>query len=445
MVTGDVRQIVFDTLLRSSTKHAVGRSYGPALVAIGLARYKDERGIQSFELVPEETEAKVSGDSAEPPKRSTDTSSPSNAKSGDDDDALSVDPPVIDEPLILLRLAAYYEGDPALGMYNCFARRIKVTSPGANGWENYVALCMLKFFAEERPLTELFVFQERMMGEDWVKEDRFDDMTGKIVGVVPHSSHTFVGVGPLHDNLLPGGGSKYRPQPNIGYNSNTIDETLRWVRTGETGVFLFPDNFMGPDILFLLELNDDRLVWVAVQCKFNTPTSLTFEPSPSVKTDCMRSTTPANYYIPNSNIRQKRKADPDAEAKAIKAALHSVKVPSEDAGEFALHSALSPPEDYEEFASHSVQSPPTVVTADDVTTDGGETSIAGTLTSARTRDSAAEDPYGYMSAPASPPSVEQARLRVVSSKRRIGDTPVTDHAPEDAERMGKKSRANSVQ
>ncbi|KAL1676435.1 hypothetical protein EV122DRAFT_216466, partial [Schizophyllum commune] len=405
---------------------------------LGLARYKNEHGIQSFTLVPEETEAKVSGDLTGSLARSTAAPPTSGAAGEEDADAQTVQSPVIDEPLILLRLADHYEEDPALGMYNCFAAKIKATSPGANGWENYVALCLCKFFAEERPLTELFDFQERLMGEHWVQEDRFDGMTGKIVGVIPHHSQTFVGVGPLYENLLPGGGSKHRPQPNIGYNSDTMDATYKWVKTGETGVFLFPDNFMGPDILFLLELNDKRLVWVAVQCKFDTPTALTFEPSPSVKQNCMRSTTPANYYIPNS----------------VSQRMSALVQQSEDADEFALHSALSPPEEYEEYALHSAQSPPTVVTTDDVMTDGGGTSIAGTYSGeipvlawlsafeSEASDSAVEDPYEHLS---SPPSVEQARLRVVSSKRCIGDTPVTDHAPEDAERMGKKSRANSVQ
>lgn len=52
-----------------------------------------------------------------------------------------------------------------------------------------------------------------------------------------------------------------------------------------------------------------------------------------------------------------------------------------------------------------------------------------------------EDLYGYLSGPA--PSKDQAQLSVLSGKRRIGDTSATNHAPEDAERRNKKSRAKS--
>ncbi|KAL1719918.1 hypothetical protein EV715DRAFT_198122 [Schizophyllum commune] len=404
---------------------------------MGLARYKDKKGIQSFTLEPESA-------IQEPSDHLTGPTS-SSAKPKNNNNALD-DLPTIDEPLILLHLASYYNSQKDLRMYKFFGERIRETSVKHNGWENYVAICMLRFFAEERPLTELFAFEQRHTARGRrMRETRFSGRRGKIVGVVPHSSRSFVGVGCLYENLgFPCGNGNQRPQPNLGYSSRTVQATRRWVKTGQAGGLLFPDNSMGPDIFFLLQLDNAELVWVAVQCKYNTPTAQTFSPATSVKESCIRSTTPDFYYMPNSVQIRMAQDDIEVNENELVDALGPLKQPSDITGEVASHTAETPPLTVTTAKNGAMSDNNTeAVQAADVDGESELTALSDSDTESDPEDYVSEDLYGYLLAPPSTPRNNQAHLSVSSGKRRIGDTSATNHAPEDAERRNKKSRAKS--
>ncbi|KAL1701240.1 hypothetical protein EV121DRAFT_212556 [Schizophyllum commune] len=422
---------------------------------MGLARYKDKKGIQAFTVEPESAiqapshpTGPTSSSAGRQKKRGSSSvrrkkEPPSSPATHKKDQVPSTDDfAAIDEPLILLRLAMYYNGRAPFRMYKFFGERIRQTTVKHNGWENYVAICMLRFFVEDRPLTDIFTFeQRRSAGGRLKKETRLDGRKGKIVGVVPHSSRTFVGVGCLSEDLgLCGRNDNQRPQPNLGYNSATFETTKRWVKTGQAGGLLFPDQNMGPDILFLLRLDDSELVWVAIQCKYDTPRAQTFAPATKNKQGSIRSTTPTSYYMPDSVLRGaiSNKAQDDIEAREdeIGAALVATHPASDITGDVASHLAESPPPTIISNLDGAMSENTAAVEA---VNDG--VSALTALTESDAEEDVSEDLYGYLSGPA--PSKDQAQLSVLSGKRRIGDTSVTDHAPEDAEKRGKKSRAKS--
>ncbi|KAI5891719.1 uncharacterized protein SCHCODRAFT_0257354 [Schizophyllum commune H4-8] len=413
---------------------------------MGLARYKDKKGIQSFTLEPESAIQEPSDHLTGPTLSSAGAKkkhTSSSAKPKNNNDA-SDDVPTIDEPLILLHLASYYNSQEDLRMYKFFGERIRETWVKHNGWENYVAICMLRFFAEERPLTELFAFEQRRTARGRrMRETRFSGRRGKIVGVVPHSSRSFVGVGCLSENLgFSCGNGNQRPQPNLGYSSRTVQATRRWVKTGQAGGLLFPDNSMGPDILFLLQLDNAELVWVAVQCKYNTPTAQTFAPATQVKKSCIRSTTPDFYYMPDSEIRMAQDHI-EANENELVDALRSVKQPSDITGEVASHTAETPILTLTTAKNGAMSDNNTEAVQADVDGESELTALSDSDTESDPEDYVSEGLYGYLLAPPSTPRKDQAHLSVSSGKRRIGETSATVHAPEDAERRNKKSRGKS--
>ncbi|KAL1742979.1 hypothetical protein HDZ31DRAFT_18148, partial [Schizophyllum fasciatum] len=238
-----VRMVVFDCLLRSSTRLALGATHAPAMVGLGFARY-------------------------------------------------TIEDAYISEPLVLLRLASELDDWPTECTYHYLAQKIHDTGSENNGWENYVAHCLVRLFSSEEKFPLSQIFHLRKISRAGPR----GDWDGELIGTGELIDDTRPGPTP-HDQRQPP--IRARPTCNSGTRVGNMLGALSWFRTTPTPI-LFPNNNMGPDIFFLLRLSDGKLMWVAVQCKYDVPTALTFKSNSKVLQTAARSITPSQFFIPKS-------------------------------------------------------------------------------------------------------------------------------------------------
>ncbi|TRM66591.1 hypothetical protein BD626DRAFT_627111 [Schizophyllum amplum] len=332
LLFNEVRSVVFDCLLRSSTKLALGEAYTPDMVRLGLARYTIEgpQAASTSQVSPSKA-SEVVVPPAPVTGKSLTSENPDVAllDSGElaalhQSPSASGDPPAddrsaeISEPLVLLRLASYMDGRPYDCTYHYLAQRITVKDAENNGWENYVAHCLVRLFSSEKShkLSDIFDLRKvettnsdgTIIQEDNHAFDELMDLEGTVVRIVRDESDAFLTTADLIDDKRPGidahdknkGSYSRRPTCNTGTRADSMPEALQWLRTNPTPIF-FPNNLMGPDIFFLLKLSNGEFVWVAVQCKFDTPvTASTFKCSTKIDQAAAGSVTPSLFFIPKT-------------------------------------------------------------------------------------------------------------------------------------------------
>ncbi|KAJ6472329.1 hypothetical protein C8R47DRAFT_1221831 [Mycena vitilis] len=178
-------------------------------------------------------------------------------------------------------------------------------STGVNGLEEYLAFYFSAVFDDHTPLDAIFKFSPEHTPQ-WAKQPArlvslFRDQNEIQEGRVQEYSRPSVCLGT-------GGGGK----PN----------TFKWLKHESPEPFCFPDQDMGPDIIFILKLRDkdESLIWVAVQSKFNTGKGM----FPVDKLhDTLVSVIPANFYskppVEKETKKKKESANQkDAEKKQTK-------------------------------------------------------------------------------------------------------------------------------
>ncbi|TRM68364.1 hypothetical protein BD626DRAFT_114996 [Schizophyllum amplum] len=177
---------------------------------------------------------------------------------------------VVDEPLILLTLLRWFDRQkyrmpqnaPVFeSTYSQVAHNVQITDPKHNGFEEYLALVLVDFvFSKGRKLSDIFDFTGS-------STPSFADWDATLVGMFkPDGGSSAVDIAEYeHDRLR-------RPSFAFGFNSDGFEKNLAWLRH-EVGyqAILFPDNFMGPDLIFVLRLQkageDDAYIWCALQAK----------------------------------------------------------------------------------------------------------------------------------------------------------------------------------
>lgn len=191
---------------------------------------------------------------------------------------------VFDEPLVVAAANRWLNAESDRS-YAYFARNIgsNGNKGSSNGFENYIVYCLHLIFGSEkgRKLKQVFTFHDHI--PRWAEKKR-----AKLVSVYLSST------GSLHIDTVThtqfGG-----PSATLGTYTETAEETLAWLGHGSRTPFCFPCRNMGPDVIFVLELSNKKLIWVALQVKYsesNGNRSL----DKSTLEHAVRSVTPKHFF-----------------------------------------------------------------------------------------------------------------------------------------------------
>jgi hypothetical protein len=160
---------------------------------------------------------------------------------------------VLDEPIAILAALNWVNQTASLSHPEFLRHDLGKHS---NGFENYLAFYIRRFFEAPQILTELFKFRfdfDKII--DW-KSEKFALVT------VSRSC----GDGQPHvSTVTPDSG----PSSNIGCRAAKGEDVVSWISTNE-GQFMFclPPKHFGPDLLFFLQSQvSGKLLLVMVQCK----------------------------------------------------------------------------------------------------------------------------------------------------------------------------------
>ncbi|TFK68933.1 hypothetical protein BDN72DRAFT_768678 [Pluteus cervinus] len=194
----------------------------------------------------------------------------------------------MDEPLVLLSASHWLNANDHSTKHPFWTDRIGTLGQvgGAegewNGFENYLAFCLHLAFSGGRKLSDVFNFRGNHL-PPWANEE------AQLVAI---------------SQLTPGGGLELGqeesilstdagPSAALGMHARSIDLALSWLNHADHTAICFPHKHMGPDLLFVLRLQDGKKIWVALQAKYIT--------LPQIKKadlrSALRSVTPECFFV----------------------------------------------------------------------------------------------------------------------------------------------------
>ncbi|KAJ7746777.1 hypothetical protein DFH07DRAFT_1038067 [Mycena maculata] len=171
----------------------------------------------------------------------------------------------LDEPLVLLALGEWLQvcDLPLAEQLRMEAARAVTEGNGANGLEEYIALYLSAVFNDQTPLTDIFRFHKYIDPPDWAKKPAALVSLYTEDDIEKDGDRVVIAEGRVQHHM--------RPSVTIGKDASTIEATKEWLRHTDRAPICFPDKFVGPDLLFILRLQDEKksLIWVALQSKFS--------------------------------------------------------------------------------------------------------------------------------------------------------------------------------
>ncbi|KAK2467560.1 hypothetical protein APHAL10511_000415 [Amanita phalloides] len=196
----------------------------------------------------------------------------------------------LDEPLVLIAAHRWIEdSEKYTTNYKYLTRHITTHCPSStspsNGFENFIVHCIDLVFAKNSPkIMDFFTFHGP--APPWAKLQAelvsiYILPESSVVGTVTGIEHAAV----KHAHFA-------GPSASIGTDAKTPNSTLEWLAHGSRVPFCFPCRAMGPDIIFVLRLSNDKLLWVALQAK------LCFSRIDRERVKkAVRSVTPKNFFL----------------------------------------------------------------------------------------------------------------------------------------------------
>ncbi|EAU81607.2 hypothetical protein CC1G_02623 [Coprinopsis cinerea okayama7 len=226
----------------------------------------------------------------------------------------------VDEPLVLLA-ATHWINKHHRSSYKYFAKQIGIHETTSNGFENYIAYCIDMAFSSATPRAVNSVFN--FVGEPplWTNQ------TAELVAV-----HRVQTGGEFESSIVKHCAS-CGPSVTLGLNAETPEETSSWLECRKYAPMCFPHNLMGPDVLFVLRLEDQSLVWVALQAKYSQGKNGSLVRSSLRK--AIKSVTPSEFFMDKDGIRYMPPCHPTLFEDTLK---HLKALPSRrlDAGAYSL-------------------------------------------------------------------------------------------------------------
>lgn len=200
--------------------------------------------------------------------------------------ALSV---AFDEPLVVAAANRWFNAKSDRS-YAYFAESIGLHGNGGstNGFENYTVYCLhLIFGAEkERKLRDVFKFRGR-------EEPQWPKKRAKLVSVYVPSTGSHSADEPNIEDVKHG--QFTGPSAMLGTYTDTAEKTLQWLAHGSRTPFCFPCRNMGPDVIFVLELDNRKRIWVALQVKYSKPNGNKFLDKSKLE-HAVKSVTPEHFF-----------------------------------------------------------------------------------------------------------------------------------------------------
>ncbi|KAJ7163141.1 hypothetical protein C8R46DRAFT_1281524, partial [Mycena filopes] len=187
----------------------------------------------------------------------------------------------IQEPMLLLA-ATQYAHTQHLSINRYIFRRIEDQKGSENnGLENFLAYFFAKTFATPTALQDAFSYHGPMPIPSWFNQ------RAQLVVLGQTDDNTLV----THDvRWMESGKSSALPAGRLGRTASGPEEALRWLRHRTKTAICFPPTNMGPDLLFVLKLEDGSLIWVAVQVKFHSKAGRDIRPA-------LRTTVPDKFWL----------------------------------------------------------------------------------------------------------------------------------------------------
>jgi hypothetical protein len=221
----------------------------------------------------------------------------------------------LDEPMALIALAQWLNaGFAGQTLHQMLSHKIRVGHHhafGENALENYLAFCFAGLFSDpsrSRRLRDIFTFAKKP--PSWANQTATlvslyrDPVTGKIEeSEVNWASRPSYSLGTrsfgkrtntsepnyasvAHDSDADG------PPLAADESKKAVETTFNWLKYADRTPICFPSTIMGPDLLFVLRLEDGHRIWVAVQSKFETSDLL----KASKLTSAVATLTPVNFF-----------------------------------------------------------------------------------------------------------------------------------------------------
>ncbi|KAL1658441.1 hypothetical protein GGF50DRAFT_120856 [Schizophyllum commune] len=266
-------RIVFDYLFRSSHALVVkGYDFTDLVVDIGMARYAPDEERPTHKRGRSDSASTTEDAASSPAENSTWVAD-------------------VKEPLVLLGINDYLNNRPK-GVHSAFqhfASNLKMDGNKKNGWEAFVFQGFVRLFSRPRDLADLLDFcgpgHEKLKGR-----------TGEMVAMLDKDGQVHLACELTDQYGRAGAGPSRRPGCFTGEESGNFQQTLDWLKKRFTTVLL-PDKMFGPDLFFILRLDNGKYIWVAVQCKYCTSGgSPHLLADKAIIRDAIRSTTPKFYY-----------------------------------------------------------------------------------------------------------------------------------------------------
>lgn len=189
----------------------------------------------------------------------------------------------IDEPLVLLAAIKWMESNhQTIHKTLSQEKSTRSTDSISNGFENYIAFCLGVYFSKKRRLSDVFEFH----GE----KPAWADLEAELVALHrPSPGNVEISIASFSDSRT--------PSVTLGTNAHSAREVLSWLKHTDKmrSPFCFPQASMGPDLIFILQLSDDSLIWVAVQGKHSGKPNDSLGKELLLK--AMRSVTPSKFFL----------------------------------------------------------------------------------------------------------------------------------------------------
>lgn len=187
----------------------------------------------------------------------------------------------LDEPLVLAAAHCWFNDKKRERSYEYLANNIEahLSATSSNGFENFIVYCIDVIFGMEgRKLKDVFQFHGDV--PSW------GNFKAELVSL--YETGTAIECAKVGHGCFTG------PSATLGTNAITAHSTLEWLKHRSRTPFCFPDNNMGPDVLFVLKLQNGKLLWVALQVKLSTIGRLLDK---NAVQDAIRSVTPKNFFL----------------------------------------------------------------------------------------------------------------------------------------------------
>jgi hypothetical protein len=146
------------------------------------------------------------------------------------------------------------------------------------GLENVIAVFLARRFGTPTPLSDVFDFGGQV--PQWAKQ------AAQLVSLTTDTRRRVSG----HPVDLD---TNRATTVHLGSSASSWREDVAWFSSRNRTPFLFPSNFMGPDILFALQLESGSFLWVAVQSRYRSKPTL----SKAQVEDAITTVTPSEFYV----------------------------------------------------------------------------------------------------------------------------------------------------